>query len=329
MTPLRHLISATAALVLTSSSFAQAQFVETFDDLGGVDGDGGPSSLVSEGWDFRNQSSPLGSTGWSDGNTFIPQAGAGYLDTGSLATGFFGGQISSWILLPALPGQTAGDLLAIHLQRLASSNLDTVQIRYSPTGSTDTGSSSTDVGDFTSLLLDINPISKIGWGAYSAVLPGNGRIALRYFVDSACNSGCFGSGLGLDTLSVGTPPPPPCNLPPFPSAEQTVNWTAAGGPYEICNSSSIPAGGSVIVEAGTTVNIDPGSTLAIEGSIKVEGTASQPVTFAGGTSMLSPPIRVSGSAEFSFANIQGHLHGAHGSSLIITDCAFSVEEYPF
>ncbi len=302
---------------------AAANYVEGFDDNGPVDpGQWGPRNLIAKGWVFRNQSAPLGSRGWYDGTFFTPQAGPGYLAADSLATGFFGGRISLWAILPVVPGQQAGDELTLWVRAEVSSNLDTLQIRYSPSGGTSTGSSATDVGDFTDLLLDINTIPTLGWTRYVASLPGSGRIALRYFVDSACNFACFGSNIGVDTLSIGPPPPPPCNQPPIPGPGETVVWTQAGSPYEICSDTGIPEGGEVVIEPGVTVNIFSGHSLTVAGTMRGEGTPSSRIAIAAQAG-FPPAVIVQGLLDLDFADISGQVRPDSGSSVLLAQCTFS------
>jgi hypothetical protein len=319
----RASLSAVLALALAPSALAQASFVETFDSVGSVgSGQAGPSGLISKGWIFRNQSQPKGPFGWTSGTYFTPQAGSGYLEGDSLATDQFGGDISLWALLPAVPGQVAGDTLTLHVRAETSSNHDVLQLRYSPGGGTSTGSTSTSVGDFSTLLQAIDPMPVQGWATIAVALPGPGRIALRYVVNDACNFGCFASKIGVDTLSVGPPPPPPCNLPPAPQPGQTVTWTAAGGPYEICTDLSIPVGSTVIVQPGTQLQIDAGSTLGVGGTLIAHGTAGAPIVIQGGISLVTPPVRISGVAETSHLKVTGRLHLAHGGTLVVTDSSF-------
>src|SRR5690606_32093618 len=145
-------------------------------------------------------------------------------DFGGSTEPFSGGTISNWALLPAIPNQIAGDTLAVYAQAQLTWNVPPrLQIRYSPSGGTDTGSSATDVGDFTQLLLDIDPVPDPGWTGYTVTVPGNGRLALRFFVRDTLPVATDGNTwLEIDTLRVGPPPEPHCNLPPVPQPGQSV-----------------------------------------------------------------------------------------------------------
>lgn len=317
--------AAVAAIAFGASASAapQASFVETFDAIGAVSpGADGPASLIGSGWIFRNQSAPKGGEGWKAGVAFAPQAGAGYLGATSLATDFFGGKISLWAILPTVAGQQAGDTLTIHLRSIESSNLDALQVRYSPSGGKSTGSGADAVGDFTTLLGASAPMPTTGWVKYEFTLPGAGAIALRYFVPSACNWACFASSIGIDTVSVGVPPPPPCNLPPIPAPGGNATWTAAGGPYRVCSDLTIPDGATVFVQPGVRIDVDPGFTLGVAGAIVVQGTAASPVEITGMDSGVTPPIRIHGEADCDHLTMHGRFQVAHGGSASIVNSSF-------
>ena len=308
-------------LALTELTFAQADFHESFDDVGPTSGTG-PDNLVAAGWEFRNQSEPLGVTGWYDGYLFAPYAGSGYLAVDESATSFFGGDISTWALLPAIPGQVAGDSWTLQVQGSVAPE-DRLELRYAPSGGTSTGTGAGDVGDFTTLLFDV-PLEEGGWSTISVPLPGAGRLALRYVAEDTCNFTCGASSLGFDELSVGPAPQPPCNAPALPASGQTVRWTRAGGPWIVCSDLLLPTGGVVIVEAGAVVSVDPGSTLTVNGEIRFEGTSVSPVVFRGATHPFgTPPIRIVGRAEVRNASIEGLLYCAHGGELSVADSNFA------
>jgi hypothetical protein len=94
---------------------------------------------------------------------------------------------------------------------------DRLQVRMSTNGdSSDVGTTSTSVGDFTELLLDINPdLTHTGypnaWTPYTVtVLTGpqsfTGRFAFRYFVPNGGPMGTNSDYIGIDTVSVADAP---------------------------------------------------------------------------------------------------------------------------
>ncbi len=327
------LLVALCACSLLSAPTAQAQasFVESFDNVGTTgSGQDGPQNLISRGWIFRNQSSPKGATSWHNGYTPAatqqnwpsPQAGAGYMAVQSTSTDYFGGKVSNWAILPQISGQRAGDTLTFYVINLPSNNTPTLQVRYSPGGGTSTGAGADAVGDFTQVLLDINPLPAGGWNRYSVTLPGSGRIALRYYIAQACNYGCGSAYTGIDTLSLGATPPAACNLPPVPSAGQTVTWTAARSPYQVCQNIGIPPGSTVNVEPGVRVNFDSQRQLVVNGTLNINGTAAARVSFNGAT--VFPPIvdSINGTVNASFADFTGQFLVETGSTVTLSDCLF-------
>ncbi len=222
---------------------APADFSEGFEDI---------TLLPGQGWFFQNNSSPLGLTDWFQGNTDVFNAQAGpassYIGANFNNTGDVG-DISNWMLTPEIT-LTNGDTIAFWTRTATGSTYaDRLQVRLSTAGSsTNVGTSATDVGDFTTLLLDINP-ALIGSGypqvwtqysatLYSATLSGlpagaTGRIAFRYFVTDAGLSGNNSNYIGIDTVQyTAAAPAGPCDAPsdvPWLSEVPTSGTTAGGG----------------------------------------------------------------------------------------------------
>jgi hypothetical protein len=318
---------ALAGLVPAGRASAQASFSESFDANGPTNpGADGPATLVSRGWIFRNQSQPLGGQGWFDGYPppyLVPQAGAGYLAIDASSTdSTFGGDVSNWAILPAIPSQTAGDVVTIHATQYGPWPTAHLEIRYSANGGTSTGSTRFDVGDFSQLLFDVNPLPSGGWQEITVAAPGSGRLALRYLDHVVAFSG--GAYAGVDTLTVGAPQQPPCNSPPMPGAGQSVTWSASGSPYQICSNVSIPTGATVLVDPGVQVNVDAGMTLSVLGSLVAHGVAGNPVTIAGSpVSSITPPLRVFGTLDAQFADLSGVIVCDSGGTVQAYDCRFS------
>jgi hypothetical protein len=310
--------------------FGQASFFEDFEDIG-PPSYAVPSTLTQRGWIFRNQSQPLGSRSWFSGITteinpiyFHAQGGVRYLASDEGATSqASGGQISTWAILPAVQGQQAGDQVRVYARKLGGNA--TLEIRYSPNGATGTGSGATGVGDFTQVLLSATDLSSGGWTAYQTNVPGSGRIAIRH-IGVWQGPGHFSPYVGIDSVSVGAPPPPPCNQPPIPLPGQTVTWTAAGGPYNICENIGIPAGATVNIEPGTVINFDTTRQLAVFGTLNINGMPASPVTLSRGGDYVPPYILVDGgtiSAQHTnfrqMLRVDGVQANAH-----LTDCTFSL-----
>ncbi|NUM46156.1 MAG: DUF4397 domain-containing protein [Anaerolineales bacterium] len=207
-----------------------ADFSEGFDDITNL-----------PGWFTQNNSNPLGTSTWFQGNDTVfpahvgaPTAyiGANFNNTAGVGT------ISNWLLTPEL-SLSNGDTFSFWT-RTATGSIwpDRLQVRLSTAGaSTNVGSGAEDVGDFATVLLDINPTLVAGgypetWTQYSVVLSGlpngtTGRLAFRYYVTNGGPSGSNSNYIGIDTVeyvSGGAP-----NVCSAPSDIPWLNVTPASG----------------------------------------------------------------------------------------------------
>jgi len=199
----------------------------------------GATSLFSENfdtfppgsWVSVNNSAPPGTTDWFQGNSgvFAAQQGAGDSYAAANFNGAdFGGNISNWLITPTLSLDN-GQVFSFYTRTESPADFgDRMQVRLSGNGSsTDVGTTDSSVGDFSNLLLDINPTAAASgypdaWTLYSITLTGlsgpiSGRLAFRYLVtDTSVN----GNYIGVDTValsdSVATTPLP-ATLPLFAS----------------------------------------------------------------------------------------------------------------
>jgi hypothetical protein len=197
-------------LIVVTNAYAAPILSENFNDIGNLSGNG---------WVQINNSSPPGETGWFQGNAGIFQAQSG-APTSYIAANFLnaapGGNISNWLLTPLLTVNN-GDILSFST-RSAGAFADRLEVRFSTGGnSSDVGATDASVGDFTNLLLTVNPALDLpgypsDWTTFQVTLSGlsgptSGRYGFRYFVtDTDSNA----DHIGIDTLSVdsGTVPEP-------------------------------------------------------------------------------------------------------------------------
>jgi hypothetical protein len=307
---------------LAADALAQADYSEAFEDNGPViDGQWGPQNLIDRGWIFRNQSDPTNEAAYYDGNNFggQPLEGEGYLQSDSMATDFLGGALSAWAVLPPIPGQQAGDAISLWLLGGGAMSETYFEIRYSPTGGTSTGSDQDDVGDFTEVLFAAElPIAQHGYRQILETLPGDGRIALRFWAPWIMTAFGRGAYLSLDSLAVGGEPPPPCNVP-LPAPGEQIAWTLENSPYTICSDLLIPVGGSVVVEPGVTVTFEEDCRLRVDGELTAHGTPDQPIVF-GGDHDPGSGLEISGSADFAFVELGTDVgNPGHEAVLILRD----------
>ena len=194
-------------------------FSENFDTL-----PVGPGSWVNV-----NNSAPPDQA-WFQGNSgvFSAQQGAGssYAAANFVSAGF-GGNISNWLITPELALDN-GQVFSFYTRTEPSAVPgDRLQVRLSGSGSsTDVGTTDASVGDFSTLLLDINPLETAGypedWTLYSLTLSGlsgplSGRLAFRYIVTDTSLNGDY---IGLDTVTLSdavATTPLPASLPLFAS----------------------------------------------------------------------------------------------------------------
>ncbi|WP_395683450.1 S8 family serine peptidase [Dokdonella sp.] len=206
-------------------------FTQDFDDI---------TLLAGLGWLQVNHSTTIGTTNWFQGNATVFPAfngatnsyiGANYNNTTGNNT------ISNWLVTPSITF-ASGSSFAFYTREAVTTFPDRLQVRLctgTAANCSNVGTTSTDVGNFTTLLLDINPTYTTtgypqAWTQFtipSASLPtsGTGRIALRYFVEGGGPSGANSDYIGIDNVvitaaalnSVGSPSSPF----PQPDSSQT------------------------------------------------------------------------------------------------------------
>lgn len=207
-----------SALLLTLSALAVsvsqgAAITENFDNVAGLPG---------QGWTIVNNSSPAGTTTWFQGNTgvFNSQSGAAnsYVAANINATGN-NGAISLWLLSPLLLFNN-GDVVSFYTRTEGPVSFpDRLEVRLSTNaGSANVGSTATSVGDFTTLLLTVNPLLDTAgyptdWTRFTAVVTGlsgatSGRLAFRYDVTDSGQLGNNGNYIGIDSFDVSNVPEP-------------------------------------------------------------------------------------------------------------------------
>ena len=121
--------------------------------------------------------------------------------------------LSNWAVSPSRTFNN-GDVITFYSRRINFTPVfaDRLEVRMSAAGnSMYTGFSSEDTGDFSNLLLSINPdLSATGypseWTQYTVIISGlngpvNGRIAFRYFVTDGGPGGINSNYIGIDSFT--------------------------------------------------------------------------------------------------------------------------------
>jgi len=191
-------------------------FVQSFDD---------EAAALAQGWEFKNLSDTAQGE-WNFAtetpNGFTPVDGTGLLYSDYSASGIYTGLISNWAISPRLLVQN-GDKISFYTVSHGSigygangSYGDRLQLRLNVfNGSDSIATSSSDLGHFTTPLIDVNPLYKttgpgdfpITWTKYEATItglnkPDSARFALRYFVE--VNGGANGDELAIDKVEFKT-----------------------------------------------------------------------------------------------------------------------------
>jgi hypothetical protein len=205
-------------------------YTEEFDTLVKVTG---------RGWVITNNSKPLGTVSWIQGFNYIsmyhgltpgktggpfnylygtglsgnPSAsGTDFLMTTS-ECGSGVAYCSNWLISPEITMKN-GDIIKFYTRTYDNPAVgaDRLQVRLNTVNSSaDVGRDTTTVGNFTNLLLDINPELKLqgtgsypgDWQQYSVVVSGmpiakKARLGFRYLVPNGGPQGANGLGVGID-----------------------------------------------------------------------------------------------------------------------------------
>lgn len=201
-------------LLLVSVSWAQQfLFVENFN--------GNTAYPPGNGdWLTKNNSVPTGNT-WFYGRPNVFKALTGK-DSSCYAVNFSStgtsGYISNWLITPTL-ALVNGNVFGFFTRTTSTSIFaDRLQVYLSTADTTtNVGNTSTSVGTFSTLLLDINPaysqtLFPHDWTAFTITLGGlsgteTGRFAFRYFIEDGGLSGANGNYVAIDSVTYfGTAP---------------------------------------------------------------------------------------------------------------------------
>ena len=266
------------------------------------------------GWASQNLSSPVGTTGWFQGNSGVFPAQNGPITSyiGANFNNVSGANIiSNWLFLPAMT-LTNGDILRFYTRTVdAPAFPDRLQVRMSTNGtSTNAGTTSTSVGDFTTLLLDINPTYTTSgypntWTLFTVTITGvasptTGRLAFRYFVEDGGPNGNNSDYIGIDNVTY-TIFPPPCTGTPNPgNTLSSVASVCPGIPFDLSLQNNTP--GSLVTYqwqqasalAGPYSNITGATSPTLSTNITANTYFRCNVTCGSGpTTTASNPVLVS------------------------------------
>ncbi|CAN5749906.1 hypothetical protein BH11BAC7_BH11BAC7_25910 [soil metagenome] len=285
-----------AFIGIATTSSAQA-FTEDFNDI---------TTLTGSGWSMQNLSTPVGSTNWFQGTSVAAAGpfdsfngaanayiGANYNNTGSTGT------ISNWMMTPNRTFRN-GDVFTFYSRKVSPDTYaDRLEVRLSTNGaSTNAGANATTVGDFTTLLLSINPTLVLGvypvvWTQYTITISGlpaptSGRIGFRYFVTSAGSSGTNSDYVGIDAVVY-----TPYVCPVFTVTGTTPNGTAGTAYSQTLSQTGSLGTPTYSLTAGA---LPPGLSLSAAGTISGTPTATGTFNF---TVTVNDASGCSGAQSFS------------------------------
>jgi phosphodiesterase/alkaline phosphatase D-like protein len=206
------------------------------------------------GWVMQNNSQSIGTSSWFQGNPAVFTSQSGTSDS-YIGVNFDSGAgiatISNWLFTPPLILQN-GARLTFYTRTVDTPQYpDRLQVRLSLNGSSaNVGTTATSVGDFATLLLDINSTYSTSgypnaWTQFTVTLSGigaptTGRLAFRYFVENGGPSGANSNYVGIDTIQYS------CGGPVDPPTVQTLTATSIGTTSAVINGTVTNAGGSVV-----------------------------------------------------------------------------------
>lgn len=190
--------------------------------------------LASQGWATRNNSTNPGPPGWFQGygDIFPAYDGtpnephASFIEVNFESTsGSTGQTVSDWLMTPELTFAPGAQLTFWTRTSEGTQYAERLQVRLSTQGaSIDVGSSATDVGDFSQLMLQINPEQTVSvypetWTQYTITgLPtsGSGRLAFRYFLENGGQNTSMGDAIGIDRVQYDSGATAPAQVTPVP-----------------------------------------------------------------------------------------------------------------
>lgn len=314
-----------------SSLFSQVVLQENFTS---------PFNVTAAGWGTLNLSTTIGSIpSWIQGvgNNFPAFNGAandyyaGHFNNVSSA----GGDISNWLFTPVMTIQDGAVLQ--FATRGAGTRPDRLQVRFSTAGaSTAIPPGPANVGTYTNLMLDINPLYSLSgasavvsgsvngypeaWTIYTVQVTGvpvatTGRFAFRYYVQTGGLPGPNSNFIGIDAVKYTLP----CLLPTVQNytvcantsatltamnglPATTFSWsTGTNGPSTVVNPASTTVYSVYPIANGVSCGTFTTATITTGANLSVDIVASSTNVCQGGSAVLTA---VSAATGYMWNNFQ-------------------------
>lgn len=198
------ILSAALSISSLSATDTPRFLSENFSDIG---------TLSTSDWFMINKSTPVGSRDWFQGdfNTFASLNGDNSYIAANFRNTIDENTISNFLLTPELTISN-GSVLTFYTRCIDRMWPDRLLVRMSTSGgSTNVGDGITDFGDFSTVLLSINPDLNVTdypktWTQYSVTIEGlesevTGRFAFHYDFENGGPAGDKSDYIGIDTVS--------------------------------------------------------------------------------------------------------------------------------
>ncbi len=210
-----RVLTATIAALLCAAGTASAGTIhENFE-----------SATLPSGWSVLNHSNPVGpnTNGWNPLTPNTPWPA--FNGTGQAVANFNAtagaGTISAWLITPLQSGLSVDDTWSFYTRKASPDSFaDRLEVRMSTNGACSPGTSETDVGDFTTVLTEVNPTLVLGVypttytkfsGTLGAMAAASGCLAFRYFVTDGGPAGNNSDIVSVDAVRLGEHDAPPPN----------------------------------------------------------------------------------------------------------------------
>lgn len=286
------------AAVMTAPPAFNTLFAQNFD----------VASPLPSGWAQQNLSNPVGITGWFQGNSGVFPSFNGpatsYIAANWQNTTTTGsGDISNWLFTPTATVQN-GDQLTFYTRSTGSTFPDRLEVRMSTNGaSTNVGSTSASVGDYTTVLLTINPNLVVPpntaaypavWTKYTATVTGlpaptSARFAFRYWVTNG-GGGANSDYMGIDNVELNRPLAGVCANT---VSNISVNITGGVGPFTLVYSNGTTNTTYNGYTSGAPIQVSPATTTTYT-IVSITGANGCPGINNSGSAVISvtPPPSV-------------------------------------
>lgn len=233
--------------------------------------EGFEGAVPPAGWATQNLSVAGTNPTWGQGGglgVFGAQSGTGFAFANFQNTSGTN-TISNWMFAPTLTLKN-GDKFTFYTRTTSGAFPDRLQVRMSTNGaSVNVGTTVTSVGDYTNLLLDINPTYTstgypTAWTQFTLTMSGlpaagiSGRLAFRYFVENGGPGGANSDFIGVDNVVYSTQTfgdPLTCT---GSTANLKVDITGGNSPYKVVINAA--PGGNFTVNnyiSGSSIPVTP------------------------------------------------------------------------